>query len=129
MKVYRIIDDKFTQIGAALAQVAKKPKDLREDLTIFFLTHPEESTDMNGNRRIKAKTIGKLVDNALTLEGLFSIVLYGKVFKKDDKLSYGFETVNNGENTCKSPMGMFDEPFIPNDLQYVKECIQKYENE
>lgn len=59
MKVYRFNDDKFTQIGAALAQVAKKPKDLREDLTIFFLTHPEESTDMNGNRRIKAKTIGE----------------------------------------------------------------------
>lgn len=70
----------------------------------------------------------KLVDNALTLEGLFSIVLYGKILKKDDKLSYGFETVNNGENTCKSPMGMFEEPFIPNDLQYVKERIAEYEN-
>lgn len=122
--------DKFTQIAANLAQVAKMPKDLRDDLYIFFLTHSEDSTDINGNRKVKAKTIGKMIDNALTLEGLFSIVLFGRVIKKEDgTLNYGFDTQNNGENTCKSPMGMFEESFIPNDLQYVKECILKYENE
>ena len=120
--------DKFTQIAANLAQVAKMPKDLRDDLTVFFLTHSEDSTDINGNRKIKAKTIGKMIDNTLTLEGLFSIVLFGKVNKNDDgELEYGFETQNSGENTCKSPMGMFEDSFIPNDLAYVKKCIQKYE--
>ena len=120
--------DKFTSIAANLAQVAKMPKDMREDLTIFFLTHSEESTDVNGHRRVKAKTVGKMIDNALTLEGLFSIVLFGKVKKTEDGLEYGFDTQNNGENTCKSPMGMFDESFINNDLQFVKDCIIKYEN-
>jgi hypothetical protein len=120
--------DKFTQIAANLAQVAKMPKDMREDLTIFFLTHSEESTDVNGHRRVKAKTIGKMIDNALTLEGLFSIVLFGRVKKMEDSLEYGFDTQNNGENTCKSPMGMFEESFIPNDLQFVKDCITNYEN-
>jgi len=121
--------DKFTQIAANLAQVAKLPKDLREDLTVFFLTHAEESTDINGNRKVKAKTVGKMIDNALTLEGLFSIVLFGKIRKEDDgTLHYGFETQNNGENTCKSPMGMFEDSFIPNDLQYVKDAIVAYEN-
>lgn len=120
--------DKFTQIAANLAQVAKLPKDLREDLTIFFLTHAEESTDVNGNRKVKAKTVGKMIDNALTLEGLFSIVLFGKVRKEDDgTLSYGFETQNSGENTCKSPMGMFEDSFIPNDLAYVRDAILSYE--
>jgi len=120
--------DKFTQIASNLAQVAKTPKDLRDDLTVIFLTHSEDSTDINGNRKVKAKTIGKMIDNALTLEGLFSIVLFGKAKKNDDDvLEYGFETQNNGENTCKSPMGMFEDFFIPNDLQYVKDCIQKYE--
>jgi hypothetical protein len=77
--------DKFTQIAAGLATVGKKPKDLREDLQVYFLTHAEESLDIDGKRKIKAKTIGKMVDNALTLEGLFSIVLFGKVKKdKDD---------------------------------------------
>jgi len=119
--------DKFTQIAANLAQVAKLPKDLRDDLNIFFLTHSEDSTDINGNRKIKAKTIGKMIDNTLTLEGLFSIVLFGKVNKDDDGvLQYGFETQNSGENTCKSPMGMFEDLFIPNDLQFVKDCIDKY---
>ena len=120
--------DKFTQIAANLATVAKIPKDLRDDLTVIFLTHSEDSTDINGNRKIKAKTIGKMIDNTLTLEGLFSIVLFGKVNKNDDgELEYGFETQNSGENTCKSPQGMFDDFFIPNNLQYVKDCMKKYE--
>jgi hypothetical protein len=54
------------------------PKDLRDDLTIFFLTHSEDSTDINGHRKVKAKTVGKMIDNALTLEGLFSIVFLEK---------------------------------------------------
>tara|TARA_Y100001937_G_scaffold93446_1_gene126541 strand:- start:5100 stop:5777 length:678 start_codon:yes stop_codon:yes gene_type:complete len=119
--------DKFTQIAASLAQVAKMPKDLRDDLYVFFLTHSEETTDVNGHRKVKAKTIGKMIDNTLTLEGLFSIVLFGRVKKTEDSLEYGFDTVNNGENTCKSPMDMFKESFIPNDLQFVKDCIKDYE--
>jgi hypothetical protein len=119
--------DKFTQIAANLAQVAKMPKDMRSDLTIFFLTHSEESVDGNGHRKVKAKTIGKMIDNTLTLEGLFSIVLFGRVKKTDDGLEYGFDTQNNGENTCKSPMDMFEESFIDNDLQLVKNCIAEYE--
>ena len=121
--------DKFTQIAANLAQVAKLPKDMRDDLYIFFLTHSEESTDVNGHRKVKAKTVGKMIDNALTLEGLFSIVLFGKVVKgEDDKLSYVFETANNGENTCKSPAGMFDDARIDNSLKVVKDAIIEYEN-
>jgi len=120
--------DKFTQIAANLAQVAKMPKDMREDLTIFFLTHSEDSTDINGHRRVKAKTIGKMIDNTLTLEGLFSIVLFGRVKRDEDgTLHYGFDTVTNGENTCKSPIDMFEETFIENDLQLVKDCITEYE--
>ena len=121
--------DKFTQIAANLAQVAKLPKDMRDDLYIFFLTHSEESTDVNGHRKVKAKTIGKMIDNTLTLEGLFSIVLFGKVVKdENDKLNYVFETVNNGENTCKSPDGMFADARIDNSLKVVKDAIIEYEN-
>jgi hypothetical protein len=121
--------EKFTQIGAGLARIARMPKDLREDLTIFFLTHAEESTDMDGKRKLKAKTIGKMVDEKLTLEGLFSIVLYGKVKKgKDDVIRYVFETQTTGDNTCKSPKGMFDTFEIANDLGLVKKAITDFEN-
>jgi len=121
--------EKFTQIGANLARIARMPKDLRDDLTIMFLTHAEESTDLEGKRKFKAKTIGRMVDEKLSLEGLFSIVLFGKVKKdKDGNIRFVFETQNNGENTCKSPKGMFPDFEIPNDLAYVKQAIQDYEN-
>lgn len=121
--------DKFTSIAKNMAAIAKLPIVLRDDLHVFFLTHAEESQDLEGRRKFKAKTIGKLVDNSLTLEGLFSIVLFGKVKKdKDGNIKYVFETQNNGENTCKSPAGMFDSFEISNDLEFVKQAIINYEN-
>jgi len=121
--------EKFTQIGANLARIARLPKDLRDDLTVVFLTHSEESTDLEGKRKVKAKTIGRMVDEKLSLEGLFSIVLFGKVKRnKDGEIRYVFETNNNGENTCKSPRGMFSDFEIPNDLKLVKDSIVVFEN-
>lgn len=121
--------DKFTQMGAALAHIAKLPILMRDDLMVFYLTHAEEAVDLEGKRKVKAKTIGKLVDDKLTLEGLYSIVLFGKVKKnKDGDLRYVFETQNNSENTCKSPRGMFPTYEIPNDLQIVRDAIIAYEN-
>jgi hypothetical protein len=116
--------EKFTQIGAGIAAVAKAPKDLRQDLVIFFLTHAEDFYDSTGARKTKAKTIGKMIDEKLTLEGLFSIVLYGKVKKdKDNNLRYVFETKNSGDNTCKAPLEMFESDEIPNDLELVRKSI------
>jgi len=120
--------DKFTKIASHLAKVVRIPKDLRDDLTVVFMMHAEDSVDMDGKRKVKAKTVGKMIDNALTLEGLFSIVLFGKVKKdKDGTIRYVFETQNNGENTCKSPKGMFSDVEIPNDLAFVKKAIEDYE--
>jgi hypothetical protein len=51
--------DKFTQMGAALAHIAKLPILMRDDLMVFYLTHAEEATDLEGRRKVKAKTIGK----------------------------------------------------------------------
>ena len=121
--------EKFTQIGAHLARIARMPKDMRDDLIIFFLTHAEEATDIEGKRKFKAKTIGKMVDEKLTLEGLFSIVLFGKAKKdKEGSIRYVFETQTNGENTCKSPRGMFPSFEIANDLKNVTDAIKEYEN-
>jgi hypothetical protein len=116
-------------MGASLAHIAKLPILMRDDLMVFYLTHAEESTNLEGNRKVKAKTIGKLVDDKLTLEGLFSIVLFGKVKKsKDNEMRYVFETQNNGENTCKSPKEMFNTFEITNSLQLVRDSIIAYEN-
>ena len=69
----------------------------------------------------KAKTIGKMLDNQLTLEGLFSIVLYAETDGKD----HWFTTQSDGYTTAKSPMEMFAER-IPNDLKEVDTIIRNY---
>ena len=121
--------DKFTKMSMNLTRVARIQNDLRDDLIIFFLTHSEDSVDIDGNRKVKAKTIGKMIDTTLTLEGLFSIVLFAKAKKDKEKgIKYVFETQTNGENTCKTPKGMFLENEIPNDLNLVRTDIIDYEN-
>ena len=68
----------------------------------------------------------KLVDNSLTMEGLFTVVLFTEIREKaDGTLDYGFTTNNDGTNTAKSPEGML-KPFMPNDMGAVVKAIAKY---
>ena len=69
----------------------------------------------------KAKTIGKMLDDQLTVEGLFSIVLMAEF----DNGRYYFRTQTNGNDTVKSPIGMFDRE-IDNDLKTVDQKIREY---
>lgn len=120
--------DKFTRIGGNLVKIAKMIKDLREDLIVFITMHSEETIDFEGRRKLKAKTIGKMVDEKLSLEGLFTIVLFARVKKnKDAGVRYVFDTQNSGENTCKSPRGMFPTPEIDNNFQLVRDEVIAYE--
>ena len=75
---------------------------------------------MNGNE--KFKTIGKMLDEKVTLEGLFTIVL--KTVVQDGK--YQFATKNSGQDTVKSPIGLFDDGLIENDLAAVDAAIRDY---
>ena len=68
-----------------------------------------------------------MMDNVVTLEGLFTIVLFTEVVKGDNGMKYYFTTQNNGVNTAKSPMDMFEETRIPNDLGLVIDKIKEYE--
>lgn len=87
------------------------------DEIVYFLHHVETTNE----GKVKAKTIGKMIDEKLTLEGLFSIVL---MCKTDGKRHY-FETQSDGNTTAKSPMEMF-EPEIDNDLKFVDQKIRSY---
>lgn len=91
---------------------------ISNDRIIYFLAHTE--TDMNGCE--KMKTIGKMLDEKITLEGLFTIVLKTSVV--DGK--YQFRTQTNGSDTVKSPMGMFENQLIDNDLKVVDTTIREY---
>lgn len=92
-------------------------KDTPKDTIVYFLHH----TEITDTGKIKAKTSGKMLDNQLTLEGLFSIVLLCKT----DGQEHYFETQSDGYTTCKSPMEMF--PLkIDNDLKMVDTTIRQY---
>lgn len=87
------------------------------DCIVYFLHHTE-TTDAG---KIKAKTVGKMLDNQLTVEGLFSIVLLCRT----DGLRHYFETQSDGFTTAKSPMEMFERE-IDNDLKLVDKTIRDY---
>lgn len=88
-----------------------------DNCIVYFLHHTEVTDD----GRIKAKTLGKMLDNQLTVEGLFSIVLLCQI----EGMEHFFITNSDGSNTAKSPMDMF-ELKIPNDLKFVDTTIRKY---
>lgn len=111
--------EKFTEIGQNFWDFINFCRDLPEDRIVYFLQHVETSQDGN---TIKAKTIGKMLDEKVTLEGMFSIVLRTRV----DEDGYWFSTQNNGSDTVKSPVGMFEDALIPNDLKNVDDCIRNY---
>lgn len=92
--------------------------ELPADMVVYFMMHVER--DANGNE--KMKTIGKMLDEKITLEGLFTIVL--KTSVTDGK--YQFTTQTNGQDTVKSPIGMFSDPLIDNDLKAVDAVIREY---
>lgn len=74
------------------------------------------------------KTVGKMISDYLTLEGLFTVILYTRVIKVDNKMAYQFVTNNDGRYPAKSPHDMFKEQYILNDLGLVVEAIDAYNN-
>lgn len=109
---------KFTDMALNYFTLIKTAAALPDDRIVYFLGHSE--TDANGNE--KFKTIGKMLDEKVTLEGLFTIVL--KTVVQDGK--YQFATKNSGQDTVKSPMGLFDDALIENDLAAVDRAIREY---
>ena len=106
--------EKFTQMAANFRNLIHSINELdQEDKIVYFLHHTETDTD----GREKAKTIGKMLDEKLTIEGCFDIVIYCSDHK--------FYTQTNGQSTAKTPEGMF-ELEIPNDLKAVDAAIREY---
>lgn len=110
--------DKFTEMALHFYNliqfvIQKTPP----DCIVYFLHHTEE---LDG--RLKAKTIGKMLDEKLTVEGLFSIVLLAKNI--DGR--HVFLTQSNGKNTVKTPIDMFKDAEIDNDLKAVDAAIREY---
>ena len=109
---------KFTDMALNYYTLVKAASALPADKVVYFMGHSD--TDANGNE--KFKTIGKMLDEKVTLEGMFTIVL--KTVVTDGK--YQFSTRNSGQDTVKTPLGMFNDVLIDNDLAMVDKTIREY---
>lgn len=126
IKTYNTIDDKFTQIATNFYSVLKKVISMRDDLKVFVLTHAENVGD-SLSPSWKIKTIGKMIDSMITIEGLFTYVFFTHVEKDDnDVMQYKLITQTNGTTTAKTPLGCFEDLLIDNDLQYICNKIDEY---
>lgn len=110
--------DKFTEIGKHAWEVFNVANTLADDVRVYILSH----TQSDDAGHVRCKTIGKMLDNVITVEGLFTIVLRTIV----DGGNYLFSTKNNGQDTVKSPIGLFDQERIENDLHEVDKAICEY---
>ena len=110
--------DKFSEIGKHAFDVINASRRIREDINLYILGHSD--TDQSG--KSKCKTIGKMLDDKVCLEGIFTIVLHSMVVDNH----YVFLTQNNGMSIAKSPMGMFNKLLIDNDLKIINDTIKQY---
>jgi len=117
--------EKFTEIGRHAWDIVMAANDLPAEKRVYILAHTDVD-DASGRTRIK--TIGKMLNEKVTVEGLFTIVLRAQVRGDEEDLErrYVFSTQSNGFDTVKSPMGLFDTTFVPNDIAAVDARICDY---
>jgi len=114
--------DKFNEIGFNAFSVIRETIEIgtaNPEKLICVMAHVDRESD----GREKIKTIGRMLDDKVTIEGLYSVVLYS--VRNDD--GFFFMTNGTSKDTCKSPMGMFQSKYIDNDLALVAEAIKNYE--
>lgn len=110
--------DKFTEMARHYYDVLTTAATLAPEKRVYLLSH----TDQSETGQVKAKTIGKLLDEKITVEGLVTIVLRTHVINGQ----YVFSTRNSGQDTVKTPLGLFEDEHIPNDLAAVDAEIVSY---
>lgn len=119
--------DKFNELAQIGFNPVSKARQLsRQDLMVFFVYHDE----VGDNNERKIKTLGKMLDSTITMEGLFTVVLFAAMERNNvnGTVKYHFTTNADGTTTAKSPYGMFKDIRIPNDLGLVRDSILAYEH-
>lgn len=118
--------DKFNEMAQHMLNIFRTTFNLREDLTVVFLTH-SENVGTEIDPKYVLKTLGKLLKEKVTTEGLFTCMLFTEVDFDEDAPKYHFITNADGKCIAKSPMGMFNELKIDNDLNEVIKTVKEYQ--
>lgn len=112
--------DKFTEMAVSFHALFQAAQHCQGDVRVYFLAH----TETDGMGKQKMKTIGKMLDEKITMEGLFTVVL--KSFRDNTDNQFKFQTSGTAMDTVKSPDEMFETDNIPNDLNLVDSAIKNY---
>lgn len=111
--------EKFTEIGLNFFNLINHVIDaMPAQKVVYFLGH----TELDNNGGTKFKTIGRMLDDKITIEGLFTIVL--RALSQDGQ--YWFSTRTDGADPVKTPIGMFQEGYINNDIAILDRAIRDY---
>ena len=110
--------DKYNEIGNNFFNLINGIKNIEGGKTVYLIMH--EDTDDEGN--VKPKTIGKLLDDKVNIQGMFTICLRSMY----DNGNYIFRLKTNGQDCVKTPIGLFDEEQMENDLKLVDTKIREY---
>jgi len=109
---------KFTQMARNMFDVFKAIIDKKSDQIFYLMSH---AADVEKDTRLRIKTTGKMLDEKIVLEGLTNVILSTDIV--DGEFVFNVRTDGSG---IKSPIGMFDNPTLPNDLQLVDTAIRGY---
>ena len=110
--------DKYNEMGNNFFNLINGIKNIEGGKTVYLIMH--EDTDDEGN--VKPKTIGKLLDDKVNIQGMFTICLRSMY----DNGNYIFRLKTNGQDCVKTPIGLFDEEQMENDLKLVDTKIREY---
>ena len=117
---------KFSELAQHAMEILRYSEKMREDCKMIFLTHSENVGD-NVNPKFVIKTVGKLLSEKVTLEGLFTYIFFTKVSEGDSgRMEYKLITNNDGTCVAKTSFGMFEELEIDNDLNEIIHVIDAY---
>lgn len=117
---------KFSELAQHAMEILRYSEKMREDCKMIFLTHSENVGD-NVNPKFVIKTVGKLLSEKVTLEGLFTYIFFTKVSEGDSgRMEYKLITNNDGTCVAKTSFGMFEDLEIDNDLNEIVHVIDAY---
>lgn len=121
--------EKFSVMSKNYYDLIQTCQDLRDDLTVVFISHIENfGTDIDPEYRMW--TTGKMLTNQINLDGLFSYIIYAERYIDDsgDEVKYRFKTRTDGNDTCRSVAGCFEDKYIEPNMKLVIDTINEFEN-